>query len=247
MLSIFLLLLLPLTLTAAQPNPYLFNATTLEKIGTADPAKTIFLFDLHKVVLKNDTQERIKQIWNLPNKGSLAYLMINPWFIRDVYTMYKDNHRCYEAYIEQLTEKYPALKPHKLQLLDIGNTHDPYEEVVEILKHLKKKGFRLFIFSNIGLQTYQVLQKQMPDLFALFEGAQVCSPANKYASKPSKIAYLEALNMLRNHGINTSTTQIIFIDDKKINLPPAQEVGIHALWFNTPYQLRRELLKIEAL
>ncbi len=232
----------------AAPDPAnLYNFHTLTRIGKVNPKNAVFLFDLHHVVLKSDKQERLKQLWNLPRKGSLGYLIINPWFVRDVYKMYKDDHRCYESYILRLTEKYPVLEPYKMQLLDIGNTNEPHDEMVQTLKALKRRGYKLFVFSNVGSLTYEILQKEMPKLFALFQDARICSPENKYTSKPSKIAYHEALEMVRNHGIDTEKTKIIFIDDKKGNLKPAQDLGIHALWFSTPFQFRRELRQIKAL
>jgi HAD superfamily hydrolase (TIGR01509 family) len=235
-------------LHAADPlPPHLYNFHELTRIGKINPDNAIFLFDLHHVVLKSDKKERLKQIWNLPQKGNLGYLLINPWFVRDVYRMYKDDHRCYEAYILRLTEKYPALEPYKLQLLDIGNTHDPHEEVVETLKKLKERGFKLFVFSNVGIQTYGILQKELANLFSLFIDARVCGPENEYSSKPAKRAYYDMLEMLKKHNIDRETTKIIFIDDKKSNLKPAKDLGIHALWFTSPYQLRKELRQIKAL
>ena len=245
-LMLFSLLMVASSLQAAPPA-HLYNFNTIAKIGKVTPENTVFLFDLHHVVLQGDKTERLKQIWNLPRKGSLGYLLINPWFIREVYKMYKDDHRCYEHYILQLTQKYPALEPYRLQLLDIGNTHDPNDDVLETLKRLKRKGFKLFVFSNIGSQTYAILQEELPELFSLFEDARICSAENNYTSKPSKIAYHEALEMLRSHGIDTKKTKIIFFDDKKGNLKPAKQLGIHALWFNNPYQLRKELRQIKAL
>lgn len=60
--------------------------------------------------------------------------------------------------------------------------------------------------------------------------------------KPDPLIYQLTLKKLE-----LSASEVIFIDDKEINLTPAHDLGIKSLLFTTPEDLRKELKKLKLL
>ncbi len=243
-LFFILMAVVPCSLAAKIIN---YNAPTLSQIQSVSPEDTIFLFDLHRVIFKTKKSDRFNKLWQLPNKGLAAKLLLNPWFMKDVYKFYRNNQHCFEAYVEHLIKKYPKMKEFKQHLLGISNTQKINQPVVDLLIELKNRGFRLFIFSNIGEQTFEQLREMFPEVFELFEDKRICTPNDNYRSKPHQDAYIGALNMLEKYDITTAKYKIIFVDDKKRNVKEAAIYRMYALLYRTPEQFEYDLKQIQAI
>ena len=110
----------------------------------------------------------------------------------------------------------------------------PNEEVFDIVRALKGK-YKLGVISNVGSKLETYLPKQYVDLF------DVITLSSEVALlKPEPQIYLEHL---RKSG--SQPEQAVFIDDRRPNVDGALAVGMEAIWYQNPEQLRTDLSKLD--
>jgi len=155
-----------------------------------------------------------------------------------------------EERIHEICKKYPSLQRHNDTLINLINTHTPIQESVDLLKGMKQKGYKNYLASNMGEESY-ILQKQRhPDIMEQFEGRYLPEkePNGLSVAKPSTTYFDRLRNyLIKNHEIQDQ--KIIFIDDKNKNILGARKsnkVGlnhIYGIHFTSPEQLRAALNK----
>src|SRR5437868_6302541 len=59
--------------------------------------------------------------------------------------------------------------------------------------------------------------------------------------------YSDIGNAYREGKVKVKPEETLFIDDKQINLPPAEQLGMKTLLFTTPEQLREDLNEMKLL
>lgn len=109
-----------------------------------------------------------------------------------------------------------------------------YEEkskVFELANLLKKKHFKIGFLSNTEPPSRDFFFKQDYKLFD-----QVVFSCEEGIRKPDRIIYEIILKKLE-----TLPGESIFIDDKKENIIGAKNVGMHAIQFKNPYDLKNRL------
>ena len=117
----------------------------------------------------------------------------------------------------------------------------PIKPTVKILKQLKKKGYKLYILSNIGEKSLKCIEERHPDVFKLFDGIYTASDRDGYIKKPQPEIYKRYLDKF---GQNPN--ELIFIDDKKSNLTAAKKFGIDTIHFTSAKNLFKVLSKRKA-
>jgi HAD superfamily hydrolase (TIGR01509 family) len=111
-------------------------------------------------------------------------------------------------------------------------------EMFVIINELKDQKIRIGLLSNINDRYTKLIRD-----FGFYEPFDPCLLSCEIGlEKPNKEAY-EALLQ----AIKLSPEEIIFIDDKAENVEAAKTLGIDAVLFESPYQIRKELLKRELL
>ncbi len=208
---------------------------------TANPENTVFVFDLHGVVFHKDIAGMIRTIVKAPLSVHSFITFINPLFWYDFFTLFFSRGST-EEIICTLAHKYPSLKKYINVSIEIANKQLPTKETVKIIKQLKQQGFRILIFSNIGITTFQKLRKKFPDIFSYFDGYQVTEPADNWIQKPHKQAYEKFINTFNLFEYN-----IVFIDDKAQNIKTAKSLGIYGIHFNTVKDLYNHIHLLQAL
>ena len=230
LMVLFLITLLVGKLFILYPHSYRYNNKTAVKKVQISPTQTAFVFDLHGVVFRFNPLQAARHAVVTPHKKVLFWAAINPFLIWDVLKLLHNSAVVEEA-IMAIGHKYPNLKEVIPLALKMANEQLPIEPTISLIKQLKQQGFKIFIFSNIGEKSAQILQHNHPEIFALFDGILFTSAQDNYLMKPSEDAFLKFLNKFK-----LQKEQIIFIDDKQSNVHVARKMGISALQFINPYQ-----------
>ncbi len=137
---------------------------------------------------------------------------------------------------EELVAKLPSHYDKELfaRCIDkIASSLTPISEMLEILQEVRKKGYRVYILSNMPREMHEELQK-LHDFFQYFDG-QVYSYEVK-AIKPQPQIYQV---LLMNYKL--SAHESVFIDDLEINVRAAKDLGIDGIVCQNPSQVRAEL------
>jgi len=201
-----------------------------------NPQKTILAIDLHGVLFKHDYKRMFKTYWQSKHKLKLILALINPLLWVDVIRLMRQNAIA-EQFLVGLAEKHHRLKPFVHLGIHIANQQKPIQKVVDMLEHLKNKGYTLHLFSNIGSITFEEIWKKFPSIFQLFDSFILPSQSNNYLRKPNPIAFA---TYLREN--NKENKQVVLIDDKRKNVRQAKNHGIKSIWFQSPEHLQQQLL-----
>jgi len=205
---------------------------------TADPIKNI-VFDLGGVLVDWNPKYLYNKVFNGDKK------MIN-WFLSEVCTsdwnVEQDAGRPFDQATRMLIARYPD------QEVPIRAYYDRWEEMlggevkgtVELLEHLKqRRQHRLFALTNWSSETFPIAIERF-EFLQLFEGIVVSG--TEKTRKPFRRIY-EIL--LDRHRLEASHS--LFIDDSHDNVQAAIEIGMKALHFQSPEQLRSDLCQLGIL
>ena len=143
----------------------------------------IFVFDLHDVLFERNYLNTIKLIYQIKNKINLLKILFNPKFIYDALKMLSVT-RVSEAYLIKLSQQHSNFKPYVDTIIDITNAIMPTWEMFTLIENLKLKGYKVYIFSNIGKETYNKLMQPYQSLFEYFDGIHYVHADNNWLAKP---------------------------------------------------------------
>jgi len=105
------------------------------------------------------------------------------------------------------------------------------QEIVDIMKNLKKKGLRVALLSN---------DSKLGETFRLKKVEQfvdtIYSSATLHLRKPNPEIFKHVLQKE-----NISPNEALFIDDRERNINAAQALGIKSILYKNPKQLVEEL------
>jgi 2-haloacid dehalogenase len=168
------------------------------------------------------------------------------WFLQNICTSewneQQDAGRSFEDATNELLEKFPQHE------LPIRAWYDRWQETisgdlpgtVEIFKTLKDgKKYRILALTNWSAQTFPWALSNFPFLH-WFEGIVVSGVEN--TRKPFPEFYQILLDRYQ-----VDPSKAIFIDDSQRNIVGAQAVGIHGIHFQSPDQLKQELISLGVL
>jgi len=110
---------------------------------------------------------------------------------------------------------------------------DAIHESVKVLAELRARGLRLYALTNWSAETFPVAQVRFPFL-GWFEDIIVSGDV-KLAKPDPRIFEL----VIQRCGLTPRST--VFVDDHSPNVQAAQKLGLHALRFENPEQLREDL------
>lgn len=240
LMILFLITLLIGKLFIIYPRAQTYSAQSLLDLCHEQP-QTAFVFDLHGVIFRFDPLLALAAATNAPSKRLLLKTALNPWVIWDVLKLLHNSAVVEEA-IMAIGYKYPHLSAIIPTALKIANAQIPIVPTVQLIEQIKRNGFKLYIFSNIGEQSARILQTQYPEIFALFDGMLVTESHDNYIMKPSQASFNKFLTKFK-----LEKTQMIFIDDKQSNIHIARTMGIAAIQFVNPCQCKQLLQKIVPL
>lgn len=149
----------------------------------------------------------------------------------------QDRGRSFADGVAALSAQFP-------QYADLIRAYDQYWEdsitgqidgTVDLLRAAKSAGNSVNLLSNISREKFQVLQRKY-DFFDEFDGCLIS--ADVQLLKPDPRIYALLLEQ-----IDRAAEDCIFIDDSAANVAGAARVGLMAIQFQSPQQLKTELQK----
>ncbi len=226
-----------------------FYSTVSHTRDTASK-NTIFLWDLHEVILKKDTAAIAKISCKNIFSTKIIRKLQRP-LVRDFFTLINNQARGIETSAEEfiwIADQYnhPALAQ---MIRDLQNSQQLNPGILPIVKHLHSRGYTHHVGSNIGESCFNQLanKERYPHFSELFSYFDLTAPqvvsfnSNNPAMVIKKPHPSFFTQYLTKNGIDLTTTRVIFIDDKLANITAAQQVGLTAIHFKNPKQLRRTL------
>lgn len=112
------------------------------------------------------------------------------------------------------------------------NRYELIADTRDIILDLAKKYKVYFLSDNVKERVEKI--NNIHNFLSWFEGGVFSHEVG--VRKPDLKIYEITLQKI---GVKPEET--VFIDDKETNLPPARKLGVHALLFKTPEQLREDL------
>lgn len=109
------------------------------------------------------------------------------------------------------------------------------QDILDLVKNMKKQGLKVAILSNVIEPTYNVLEKA--GYYQLFD--EVIASCKVGFAKPEKEIYQLSLDRL-----NTRAEKSLFIDDKQSNLEPALQMGFNTVLAKSSEQIVEDISKV---
>lgn len=168
------------------------------------------------------------------------------WFLQNVCTSEwnekQDAGRSFEEATQELIQKFPD---HKIAIEAwYGRWHETIDGAihgtVEILETLRKsKKYRLYALTNWSAETFPWALANF-EFLHWFEGIVVSGEEKTRKPFPEFFQIL-----FDRHRVDPSTS--LFIDDNVANVSGGADVGLHVIHFQSPEQLRSELMQLNIL
>jgi FMN phosphatase YigB (HAD superfamily) len=202
------------------------------------PYNTVFAFDLHGVILQSDVKKMVRMFWSTIPFRFMLWSVVTPrmWYygyklyVRDIVP---------EQFFDFFDHTYPQFKDIRNKILDIANAQHLNEDVVQLIKSLKKQGYFIFLASNISRASLKKAEKTYPILTELFDGTCIPEKHNNYARKPRHPFYKALKHAILIH--NPIQKHIVLIDNYHPNIKHAYLNGIHGITFKTAQQVVKRL------
>lgn len=213
----------------------------IPNLNKFNPANTVFAFDFHDVLASTDYNEIFKTFFKEFSSSDFWY-MIRTKEIRKTLKNISKHIITAEKGIDNLAKKYPRMAKLKQPFLKLMNCQKLNHYMLDIVKQIKESGYRVYLLSNIGIETLKDLYKKYPELEKFFDGFYVPSPENNYSQKPSPDFFCQFKQYLIKIG--DKQRNIIFVDDDLKNIKTATAHGFKALAFKSKRLLEKDLKRL---
>lgn len=192
------------------------------------------VFDLGGVLLDWDPRYLYRQLFTDPDEMAdfLARICTSEW------------HRAHDLGVDtrqscvRLARQHPRYADMIMAWADRGEEMiaGQIEGTVQILAELRSAGLPCFALSNMEPDTYLIRRDRFA-FMSWFDGCVISGIEG--VAKPDRQIF-EIL--LDRHGLDPRRT--VFVDDAPRNVAAARDIGIEALRFVSPEELRRELRRL---
>lgn len=230
--------------------PFVFPIESHDKFQDT----VIFAWDFHDVLVQKQMSVIAKRMYNLinnsPNRWQLIYK--SPSILWDYYQIKK---KCVtvEQTFTPLIKKHPVLQQHYDELIHAVNMHKPISESIKLLNSLHNHRFTNILASNIGNHSLELMKKNEPDIFKLFNAEFIPyldHQTGKLIGKPLIKYFTDLAHFSENKYPNARV--IIFIDDRIENIKSAEQANLilekensniqfHAIHFKNATQTKKKL------
>lgn len=190
-----------------------------------------FVFDFSGVLFQCDYMKFVRQAFpSHTNHAELADMI----FKSEIFSEYDKNLLDTEDVTDKLSKLVGCQYKDIDNLISAIKQHMvPIEEMVVLLHALKGRNVRLFGLTNMPKEIFDHLMSQY-EFLSLFE--HVASSSYLGLAKPELAIYQHVID---KNKINPSKT--VFIDDRSVNLPPAEQLGVKTFLFTNVGQLITDL------
>jgi 2-haloacid dehalogenase len=197
----------------------------------ADANPTTVVFDIGNVLLRWDPRNLYRTLFSdsAQMEWFLSHVCTSEWNIE------QDRGRDWDEAVSLLVTRHPDHEPY------IRAFHDRWEETVSgdisdnvaILEDLRDAGVPNYCITNFSAPKLELAKRRFPYLDR-FDGI-IVSGDEKLLKPELEIYQL----LLSRYGLQAE--DCLFIDDSKANVDGARAVGMHAIHFQEPMDLRPEL------
>lgn len=202
-----------------------------KNIPSCSPSNTAIVFDFQGVIAKIKPLSATKAVFKHPNLFK---------FIGNV-CKWKSGYSVEKAFVENgqklSTEDAEILNPYEID-----------KEVVDIAKDLKRRGFSIFLCTDIGKEMLDLVASKHPDIIGsngIFCSCWVSSKDNGYVYKKDPKAFKYCKDMIQKWANENKKqfTKFIIIDDTKGKLDAASKVGFDGFKFSKAKELKCALVQ----
>lgn len=195
------------------------NKLSSHMIREINKENTVIAFDLHEVIFEKVHFEMALHILKATIKGFIFYLL-NPFFLYDVRKLSSETI-IWEDFFSKLKALYPSLSRFDTEFYAVANAQKPVKEMVDLISILHNKGYKLYVLSNIGGETFELFKKKFPELFKYFSGSYTPDKYNSYICKPNILFYTNFKKYVIQN--NNDVKYCFFIDDLEPNIKSAND------------------------
>lgn len=190
-------------------------------------------------VIKSDSAESIEKfVCNKLEISKEQYYKVN----NEIFPSFNKGEMSEFQYWKLFLKKLNSTKPIKSVKNVWKEAHQKTfkinNKVVNIVKKIKKKGFKLAILSNATKSNVEINKKGK--IYNLFETCILSSEVGLI--KPDPKIYKLTLSK-----INAKPEETLFIDDRESNTKAAKKLGIKTILFKNSEQLEKELKQFKIL
>ncbi|NLM41962.1 MAG: HAD family phosphatase [Firmicutes bacterium] len=189
------------------------------------------IFDLGNVLLKFNPGEYLESLFDQPElvqRLHRAVFSSPEWYMLDRGVITQ------EQAVNRLIKQYPDLAAEiTVTFADWFSILKPISSNVEVVRSLKKSGYRLYVLSNFHKAAFEYVYEKY-EWFSLFDGLVISYQHQTLKPEPAIYQILLARYTL-------IPEECVFIDDSLANLAAASEFGIKGVHYQSPDQLRLEL------
>ena len=179
------------------------------------------IFDLGNVLLKFNPGEYLAGLFEDPElvrRLHRAVFSSPEWYMLDRGVLTQ------EEAVARLTRQYPDLAPEiRLTFADAFSILKPIPSNVEVVRSLKKSGYRLYILSNYSGDLFERTKEKMPFL-PYMDGTLFSYTC--HLTKPEPEIYQHLIQKF-----SLTPDRCVFLDDTKANVEAAEQAGIHGIHF----------------
>ncbi len=195
----------------------------------------VILFDLGGVLFTNGTKKFNKAIARRYNLDENFVVSISDG---EIGTQYRESKITRDEFWKYFLQKLNIRENPDVLEKEWISYYDLLEETRDIILELSKK-YRIFYLSDNVKERTDKLDERFGFL-KWFEGGIFSHDVG--VRKPNPKIYEFALRKIK-----VLPEKIVFIDDKESSLIPAKKIGINTVLFESPQQLRNELVKLGVL
>jgi len=198
------------------------------------PKNVIFSFDLHEVVVQPNYWHMAHAVFcTVEGWKFICLLLLNPLIVVALLwrVMFGDNPRVTEHIWFSMVQQFPVLNNCTQFFINVANMFVLDEGTVKIVRELKARGFKVFLFSNIGEQFWSAMHARLgavlDELFS--DGLWIATPAKNYLAKPDPKAFQDFLDMIAAESDQASA--VFFVDDSRKNVCAAEAASARFLGY----------------
>lgn len=193
---------------------------------------TTIIFDLSEVYLTGlyKTEHHLAKLWNIEqkeiyekNKESGLFEFFNGKISEDEFWRRVIKNNNWPISLKEIKEL-------------VRKNFNEIEGTREIIERLKKKGYKLGLLSVHSKEWVEHCERKF-DYHKLFHS--ISYSFEVAVCKPDKEAYNHILKKLK-----AKPEECLFIDDQLKNIKAARDLGISAILFKNPEQLKKDLKKL---